>query len=95
LDIIWYALRFTKQNIGIMKDTNTLKQLKKFELSEAEQKRIKGGYAPSGFHDFLFINKKTNIWGEVEVRKPIYMPDTINSTNMAGQRRGGAVRIRK
>ncbi len=95
MDFIWLTVRFTKQNIGIMKDTNTLEQLKKFEISDTEQKGIKGGYAPSGFHDFLFIRKKMNIWGEVEVRKPIYMPDTINSTNMAGQRRGGAVRIRK
>ena len=63
-----------------MKNEQTLNTLKKFELSSADQQKAKGGYAPNGLYNFIELGKKSSIWGEVEVRRPIKK----NSVNIGG-----------
>ena len=66
----------------------TQSKLKKFELSQLDQQKSKGGYAPVGIGDFIQIRRKSSIWGEVEVRRPISKNSVNNITGFGRSNRG-------
>ena len=72
-----------------MKKEQTQSKLKKFELSQLEQQKSKGGYAPVGIGDFIQIRRKSSIWGEVEVRRPLRKNSIDNITGFGRPSRGG------
>lgn len=72
-----------------MKKEQTQSKLKKFELSQLEQQKSKGGYAPVGIGDFIQIRRKSSIWGEVEVRRPLRKNSIDSTTGFGRPNRGG------
>ncbi len=72
-----------------MKKEQTQSKLKKFELSQLEQQKSKGGYAPVGIANFIQIRRKSSIWGEVEVRRPLHKNSINNITGFGKPNRGG------